>query len=126
MIEKSLVFDPEIEELIIGISGELGIGRRDITEEEILQRCMYPLINEGAKILGEGIAIRPSDVDVIWIYGYGFPLGKGGPMFYADQVGPKAVYEVMSALHAEHGEMLRPAPLLKELASSGKSFAGLQ
>lgn len=118
--------DREIEKLIVGISRELGIVRRDITDEEILQRCMYPMINVGAEILSEGIAIRPGDIDVIWIYGYGFPVGKGGPMFYADQAGLKAVYEVMSALHAEHGDMLQPAPLLKELASSGKSFAELQ
>jgi 3-hydroxyacyl-CoA dehydrogenase len=118
--------DPEIEKLIVGISEELGIMRREVSDQEILERCIYPLINEGAKILGEGIAIRPSDVDLVWIYGYGFPVGKGGPMFYADLIGPKAIYEVMSALHAEHGEMLRPAPLLEELAKSGKSFADLQ
>ena len=87
---------------------------------------MYPLINEGAKIIGEGIAIRPSDVDLIWVYGYGFPVGKGGPMFYADQVGTSEVYEVMKRLHDEHGDMLKPAPLLEELANSGKSFADFE
>jgi len=117
--------DPQIEKLIIGISEELGIARRQVSDQEILERCMYTLINEGAKILGEGIANRPSDVDLIWIYGYGFPIGKGGPMFYADQIGVKQIYEAMKKLYDEHGEMLRPAPLLKELAKSGRSFADL-
>ena len=115
--------DPEIEKLIISISEELGITRKEISDQEILERCMYPLINEGAKILGEGIAIRPSDIDLIWVFGYGFPVGKGGPMFYADQVGVSKVYEVMKKLHGKHGDMLKPAPLLEELAKSGKSFA---
>ncbi len=115
--------DPEIEKLILGISKELGITRKEISDSEILERCMYPLINEGAKILAEGIAIHPSDIDLIWVYGYGFPVGKGGPMFYADQVGTKQVFDVMKKLYDEHGEMLKPAPLLEELAASGKSFA---
>jgi 3-hydroxyacyl-CoA dehydrogenase len=117
--------DPEIEKLILGTSEELGITRREVTDQETLERCMYPLINEGAKILGEGIAIRPSDIDLVWVYGYGFPIGKGGPMFYADQVGVKQVYDVMMKLFEQEGEMLRPAPLLEELAQSGKSFSDL-
>ncbi|MDH3967665.1 MAG: 3-hydroxyacyl-CoA dehydrogenase NAD-binding domain-containing protein [Rhodospirillales bacterium] len=117
--------DPEIEELIVQVSGELGFERREISEQEILERCMYPLINEGAKILEEGIAIRASDVDVVWIYGYGFPVHRGGPMFYADRVGAKAIHETMSRLHDQHGEMLRPAPLLADLAKSGKGFGDL-
>ena len=118
--------DPEIEKLILGISKELGITRKEISDQEILERCMYPLINEGAKILGEGIAIRSSDIDLIWVYGYGFPIGKGGPMFYADTVGVKKVYEVMKKLSDAHGDMLKPAPLLEELATSGKSFADFE
>lgn len=117
--------DPRIEKLIIGVSEELGIQRREISDQEILERCMYPLINEGAKILEEGIAIRPSDIDVIWIYGYGFPRGRGGPMFTADLIGPDTIYKVMSKLHEQHGEYLRPAPLLEELAKSGRKFADL-
>jgi 3-hydroxyacyl-CoA dehydrogenase len=117
--------DPEIEKLITGISKELGIERREITDREIHDRCIYPLINEGAKILEEGIAIRPSDIDVVWIYGYGFPRGKGGPMFYADLVGPKTVYEAMSRFYDEQGEMLKPTPLLEELAKSGRNFSDL-
>ncbi len=118
--------DPEIEQLILQVSEQLGIVRREIGDQEILERCMYPLINEGAKILAEGIALRPSDIDLVWIFGYGFPVGKGGPMFHADHVGTDKVYDTMKVLYDKHGEMLRPAPLLEELAKSGRSFADLQ
>ncbi len=118
--------DPEIETLITGISAELGIVRRQISDAEILERCMYTLINEGAKILGENIASRPSDIDLIWVYGYGFPIGKGGPMFYADHIGIEIIYKAMKKLHEQHGEMLKPAPLLEELVRDGRSFADLQ
>jgi 3-hydroxyacyl-CoA dehydrogenase len=114
--------DPEVEELIKDVSKELGIERREISDQEILERCMYPLINEGAKILDEGIALRPVDIDIVWIYGYGFPIYRGGPMFYADLIGTKTVYDVMQRLHDEHGELLRPAPLLERLAKDGKGF----
>ncbi len=122
---RTPVPDPEIEKLILEVAVELGFARRDIGEQEILERCLYPLINEGAKILEEGIAIRSSDIDVIWIYGYGFPIYRGGPMFYADQVGVKSIYEVMRRLHQEHGDMLEPAALLEDLAKSGKGFGDL-
>ena len=115
--------DPEIEKLIVSVSEELGYERRPIDEAEIIQRCIYPLINEGAKILAEGIAQRPGDIDTVWIYGYGFPRQRGGPMFYADTVGLKEIYDVMSKLYDEHGEWLKPAPLLAELAAAGKGFA---
>jgi 3-hydroxyacyl-CoA dehydrogenase len=117
--------DPEIEKLILETSEELGRSRRGIDDREILERCLYTLINEGAKILEEGLAIRSSDIDVIWIYGYGFPIHRGGPMFYADRVGPKEIFEVMSRLHQEHGELLKPAALLEDLAKSGKHFGGM-
>lgn len=122
---RTPVPDPEIEALIIGVSEELGITRREVNDEEILQRCMYPLINEGAKILEEGLALRASDIDVVWLYGYGFPRYRGGPMFYADTVGIKHVYDTMSRLYDEHGGWLEPAPLLKSLAESGKGFGDL-
>ena len=122
---RTPVPDPEIEALILSISEELGIARREISDEEILQRCMYPLINEGAKILDEGLAMRASDIDVVWLYGYGFPRYRGGPMFYADTVGVKHVYDTMSRLYDEHGEWLEPAPLLKSLAESGKGFGDM-
>ena len=114
--------DPEVEELIVGMSEELGIERREISDQEILERCMYPLINEGAKILEEGIAMRPVDIDIVWIYGYGFPVYRGGPMFYADLIGTETVYDVMQRLFETHGELLKPAPLLERLAKDGKGF----
>ena len=123
--DRTPVRDPEIEALIVGVSDELRITRREMSEQEILERCLYPLINEGAKILDEGIAIRASDIDVVWIYGYGFPVYRGGPMFYADTVGPKAIYDVMSRLYDEHGDRLEPAPLLERLAREGGRFADL-
>ena len=117
--------DVAIEQLIESISLEQGISRRSVTEQEILERCLYPLVNEGAKILEEGLALRASDIDIIWIYGYGFPRYRGGPMFWADTIGPKTIYNAMSRLHDEHGEWLKPAPLLRKLAESGKGFRDL-
>ena len=114
--------DPEIEKLIIDVSTELGFERRPIDDAEIVERCMYPLINEGAKILEEGIALRPSDIDIVWIYGFGFPRYRGGPMFYADTVGVDKIYEFMAKLYQEQGEWVKPAPLLEKLAKEGKSF----
>ncbi|HUT47862.1 MAG TPA: 3-hydroxyacyl-CoA dehydrogenase NAD-binding domain-containing protein [Alphaproteobacteria bacterium] len=122
---RAPVSDPAVEALIVKTSEELGIERRAISDEEILQRCMYPLINEGAKILEEGIAQRPSDIDVIWLYGYGFPRYRGGPMHYADTVGVSHVYDVMSKLYDTHGDWLEPSALLKDLAAKGKGFADL-
>jgi len=117
--------DPEIEKLIVSVSKELGMERRAIGDDEILERCMYPLINEGAKILEEGIALRPLDIDIIWLYGYGFPRYRGGPMFHADLVGVGKVYDAMSRLYDKHGEWLKPAPLLEKLAKSGRGFGNL-
>ena len=114
--------DPEIEKLIIDVSTELGFERRTIDDAEIVERCMYSLINEGAKILEEGIALRPSDIDIVWIYGFGFPRYRGGPMFYADTVGVDNVYELMAKLYEQQGEWVKPAPLLEKLAKEGKSF----
>ena len=83
--------DPEIEKLIEETTTKLGLKRRQIDDQELLERLMYPMINEGARILEEKIAARPSDIDVVWLYGYGWPIYRGGPMFYADQVGLKLV-----------------------------------
>ena len=117
--------DPQIEQLIVSISEAQGITRRDVTDQEILDRCMYPLVNEGAKILDEGLAQRPGDIDIVWIYGYGFPRYRGGPMFWADLVGVKTMFDVMSRLHDQHGDWLEPAPLLRRLAEQGKGFGDL-
>ena len=114
--------DPAIHELIAGVSAELGVERRTIGDDEIVPRCLYPLVNEGAKILDEGLALRAGDIDVIWMHGYGFPRYRGGPMFWADLVGLRTIYDTMSRLHDAHGEWLAPAPLLKRLAEQGKGF----
>ncbi len=119
---RTPIRDPEIEDLIIQHSKEIGIERRDISDEEILRRLVYQLVNEGAKILEEGIAQRSSDIDVIYVYGYGFPAHKGGPMFYADQVGLKEVVIDIQHFHEVHGKLWEPAPLLKGLAEEEKGF----
>jgi len=121
---RARLADPEVEALIKEEAAKLDIEQREISEEEILQRCFYPLINEGALILEEGIAQRPSDIDVVYVYGYAFPVAKGGPMFYADQVGLKNVYDKICEFRDRYGEdYWKPAPLLKELAEKGSSFA---
>jgi 3-hydroxyacyl-CoA dehydrogenase len=115
--------DPEIEALIFKASKEAGIERREITDQEILERCMYALVNTGAKILEEGIALRASDIDVVYIYGYGFPRFRGGPMFHADSVGLDQVYEAVKRFHGQHGVFWEPAPLLERLAREGGRFS---
>ena len=117
--------DPIIDELIAGVSAELGIARRAVRDDEIVPRLFYPLVNEGAKILDEGLALRAGDIDIIWMHGYGFPRYRGGPMFWADLVGLKTIYDTMSRLYDEHGDWLEPAPLLKRLAEQGKGFADM-
>ena len=115
--------DPDVVDLVLGTSKELEIDRREISDEEILQRCLYPLINEGARILEEGIAQRASDLDVVWLYGFGFPRYRGGPMFYADSLGLRHVYEVMQNFYEIHQDWLEPAPLLERLAREDRTFA---
>lgn len=116
--------DPEVEAMIVEESAKLGITRREISDEEILQRCFYPLINEGALILEEGVAQRPSDIDVVYVFGYAFPAAKGGPMHYADQIGLKNVYDKICEFRDRDGEEYwKPAPLLEKLAKEGKTFA---
>ena len=122
---RTPVPDPAVETLIVAVSNELGLERRAIDDSEILQRCLYPLINEGARILDEKIALRPDDIDVVWINGYGFPAHRGGPMFYADIVGPALVYETICGFRDTLGEWWGPAPLLKQLAINGGRFQDL-
>jgi 3-hydroxyacyl-CoA dehydrogenase len=115
--------DPEVEKIILQVSQEMGIKRREISNEEILQRLLYPMVNEGAKILEEKIAIRASDIDVVWVYGYGWPVYRGGPMFWADQVGLKTLRDRMLEFRRSTGDAFwEPAPLLNRLADSGKEF----
>jgi 3-hydroxyacyl-CoA dehydrogenase len=123
--DRAPIPDPEIEAMIVETSAKLGIQRRTFSDAEIIERCLYPLVNEGAKLLDEGIAIRASDIDVVWLYGYGFPRHKGGPMFWADTVGVRTIYDKLVELQAEHGALMEPADLLEELAEQGKGFADL-
>jgi 3-hydroxyacyl-CoA dehydrogenase len=117
--------DPEIERLILAESKRLGLERKPIADDEIVKRTIYALVNEGAKLLEEGIALRPSDIDVIYLAGYGFPAWRGGPMFYADTVGLDKVYADVRRFHETHGYFWRPAPLLERLAREGERFADL-
>ena len=119
--------NPETETLILKISAELGIERRAISREEMIERLLYPLINEGARILDEGIALRPSDIDLVWVNGYGWPRHLGGPMFYADEVGLPKIVERLTSFRGDTGDpSLEPAPLLRTLAAAGMSFAEWQ
>jgi len=118
--------DPEVEQLIVAASARLGIARRPIDADAIVERLLFPMINEGARILDEGIARRPGDIDVIWIYGYAFPAWRGGPMFYADRVGLAHIAERLRGFAAATGEeRYAPAPLLARLAAEGRGFASL-
>ena len=116
--------DPEVERIIAEQQRKVGVNPRTIGDEEIFERMFYPMINEGARILEEGIASRPSDIDVIWMNGYGWPAWTGGPMHYADTVGLKHIADTLSA-HADRSgdETLRPAKLLRDLAAAGRGFA---
>jgi len=115
--------DPEVSALVRKWSEEAGIPQRQISAAEIVDRCIYALVNEGARILEEGYAQRAVDIDIIYLNGYGFPAYRGGPMWHADTVGLPRVYERICELHERHGELWAPAPLLKRLTESGKTFA---
>jgi 3-hydroxyacyl-CoA dehydrogenase len=117
------ISDPEVVALIEKTAREAGIRRRAISSEEIIERCIYIMINEGARILEEGYALRASDIDTIYIAGYGFPAYRGGPMWYADAVGLRNVYTRIQEFHREFGELWEPAPLLSRLVESEGSFA---
>ncbi len=117
--------DPEIERFIVEESARMGITRRAMDETEILKRCLYGMINEGARLLAQGIALRPGDIDITYLTGYGFPAHQGGPMYLADRIGLPQVLADIRRLHAEHGPWWEPAPLLEALVSEGRSFADL-
>ena len=120
---RARIEDPEVIEIIQKVAADLGVERRDIGPDEIVERCIYGLVNEGARILEEGIAQRPSDIDVVYLYGYGFPVAKGGPMFYADQIGLSNVYKRICDFNQQTPNgTWEPAPLLKKLAEEGKTF----
>ncbi|MBZ5578470.1 MAG: enoyl-CoA hydratase/isomerase family protein [Acidobacteriia bacterium] len=115
--------DPEVLALIEQTARAAGIPRREIATEEILERCLYVMINEGARILEEGYALRAADIDTIYLAGYGFPSYRGGPMWYADTVGLQKVARRIEEFHRQHGVLWEPAPLLLRLAAEGRTFA---
>ena len=118
--------DPALEEFIVEESQRLGIERKAISVDEILERCLYGMVNEGARLLEAGIAQRPSDIDIVYVTGYGFPARHGGPMHYADRIGLPRVLSAIRRFHAAHGFWWQPAPLLERLVAEGKTFGDLQ
>jgi 3-hydroxyacyl-CoA dehydrogenase len=115
--------DPEVEALIKETAQGAGIPQRVITRDEIIERCIYAMINEGARILEEGYALRAADIDTIYLSGYGFPGYRGGPMWYADSVGLKKILQRIQEFERAHGEYWEPAPLLRRLVEQGRTFA---
>jgi 3-hydroxyacyl-CoA dehydrogenase len=113
---------PVTEKVIKDFVTRSGVNPRHISDEEILERCVYPMINEGAKILEEGKAIRASDIDVVWENGYGWPVYRGGPMFYGDQIGLSKVLDKMKQFEGEMGAVFKPSALLEKLVAEGKRF----
>jgi 3-hydroxyacyl-CoA dehydrogenase len=111
--------------MVVAHSAALGMARRQIADAEIVERLVYALVNEGAQILDEGIALRASDIDMVYLTGYGFPLHRGGPMFYADTVGlPQVLAAIGQYARGANGAAWVPAPLLVKLAGEGKTFNG--
>jgi 3-hydroxyacyl-CoA dehydrogenase len=123
--DRSPQRDPELEQFVIEESARMGIERRAMTETEIIKRCLFGMINEGARLLEKGIALRPGDIDITYLTGYGFPAHHGGPMFLADRIGLDVVLADIRRLNAEHGPWWEPAPLLEQLAREGRRFADL-
>ena len=124
--DRTPIPDQVTKDIIIDVSNGLRILRREIDEREILDRCLYTIINEGAKLLEEEVVLRASDIDIIWIHGYGFPKHLGGPMYYADHIGIETVFNSLNRLAIAHGQEFSPAPLLKKLLINGKTFADLK
>jgi 3-hydroxyacyl-CoA dehydrogenase len=116
---------PAVEKIIADFAAKKGLAQRKISDDEILARLIYPMINEGARILEEGKAIRASDIDVVWVHGFRWPTDKGGPMFYADRVGLMKVVETLRGFEAQLGPVMKPAELLERLAMEGKGFGNL-
>ncbi len=114
-----------VEQIILDLSAKKGLARRAISDQEILERCVYSMVNEGAKILEEGIAIRSSDIDIVWINGYGWPVYRGGPMFYGEQIGLGKVLERLRDYEAKLGPEFKPSALMERLVAEGKGFRDL-
>ncbi|MBC5816159.1 MAG: 3-hydroxyacyl-CoA dehydrogenase, partial [Candidatus Eremiobacteraeota bacterium] len=115
--------DENAEKLIAEEAAKAGIKPREVTDAEIIKRLVYALINVGANLLRDEVALRPGDIDIVYIYGYGFPPHHGGPMWYADEVGVKNVYDDICKFQAEFGDQWTPSPLLKEIAGKNGTFA---
>ena len=122
---RNAIPSPITEKIINDFIVKTGANPRKISDEEILERCIFPMINEGVKILEEGKAIRSSDIDVVWQNGYGWPVYRGGPMWYGDQVGPAKVLAKMQEFQATMGDAFKPSPLLEKLVAEGKKFSDL-
>ncbi|NMG73684.1 3-hydroxyacyl-CoA dehydrogenase NAD-binding domain-containing protein [Aromatoleum diolicum] len=116
---RTAIPDPEIETLIVSVSAELGIARKDIPDTEILQRLLCAMANEGARILAEGVALRAGDIDVVYVNGYGFPATRGGPMWWAREAGLTSIHDAVVAYHRQHGDYWTPSPLLARAAECG-------
>lgn len=114
-----------VEQVVRDFASQRGIAQREISDEEILERCLYPMVNEGAKVLEEGIALRASDIDVVWVKGYGWPVYRGGPMYWAELVGLEKILDRLRELQKVHGDDFKPAPLLEKLVAEGRGFKTL-
>jgi 3-hydroxyacyl-CoA dehydrogenase len=121
--QRRAVSDPEVAVLVRKWAAEAGIPQRKVPFSEMIERCVYALVNEGARILEEGYALRSVDIDIIYLNGYGFPSYRGGPMWYADAVGLRKVYDRVCEFRQQQGELWEPAPLLKRLAEANRTFA---
>jgi 3-hydroxyacyl-CoA dehydrogenase len=121
--DRTPIPDAEVARLVRLWSADAGIRQRQCSPIEIVERCIYSLVNEGARILEEGCALRASDIDIIYVNGYGFPARRGGPMWYANVVGLDTIYQRICELQRKHGELWEPAALLKRLAERGETFA---
>jgi len=120
---RTPIRDPDVERIVVEASARLGIARRPIAADEIVDRLTLPVVNEGARILDDGIALRAGDIDVVWVYGYGFPAWRGGPMHAAQTAGLEGVRDRLVELARRTGDdSLRPAPLIARLAASGGGF----
>ena len=117
--ERTPLTDPVVHQVIADVAKELGIGQRTFTDDEILRRLLFASVNEACRILEEGKALRASDIDVMWLNGFGFPRYRGGLMFWADGIGVREVYGQVSAWHEQYGARWKPARMLADLAQTG-------
>ncbi|MFN9779622.1 MAG: 3-hydroxyacyl-CoA dehydrogenase NAD-binding domain-containing protein [Alphaproteobacteria bacterium] len=124
--ERNAKPSPVVEKIIRDFAAKKGINQRTISDQEIIERCIYPMINEGAKILEEGKAIRASDIDIVWINGYGWPVYRGGPMFYGDTIGLDKVLAKMKEFEGQMGAEFTPSRLLEKMVAEGKRFQDLK